>query len=372
MPVRLYVGPSGSGKTYEVVKNLILPALQQGRRVITNIAGLEYDLMKLYTKKKLPDYDLQKFGILENVDTDTVNHPLFFRHEHDTRDKITSYIQAGDLVCIDEIWRYLPRRGELPERFLNFLKMHRHHVNEQTGFVIDVALISQGVRDFHEQIRDNTQETYSMLKNTAVGSESSYSISIYGAYGKLTKSNLITQLPIQFYDPEICQLYKSQSLGSGKGIKEVRADKRGTIFNSAFFKYLLPIVFVFGVVSLYYVYQFFNDNQLAKKAKANHEKISPKPSAVVASLPNSQGLPSVQTDPQSDKKNQIQQVNKWYVVGYLKMDQSIQFTISDGTSFLYLTDPKHHFVGKNVVVTLPDGSLANSFNKPKNHEIKIM
>jgi zona occludens toxin len=42
MSIKAYVGRMGSGKTYEVVSVVILGALRRGRRVITNIAGLDY------------------------------------------------------------------------------------------------------------------------------------------------------------------------------------------------------------------------------------------------------------------------------------------------------------------------------------------
>jgi zona occludens toxin len=38
MAIKVYVGLMGSGKSYEVVSNVIVPALGRGRRVISNIA----------------------------------------------------------------------------------------------------------------------------------------------------------------------------------------------------------------------------------------------------------------------------------------------------------------------------------------------
>lgn len=42
MSIKAYVGRMGSGKTYEVVSVVILGALRRGRRVITNIAGIDF------------------------------------------------------------------------------------------------------------------------------------------------------------------------------------------------------------------------------------------------------------------------------------------------------------------------------------------
>ena len=43
MAIKAYTGIMGSGKTYEVVSEVIRTALAQGRRVVSNIAGLNYE-----------------------------------------------------------------------------------------------------------------------------------------------------------------------------------------------------------------------------------------------------------------------------------------------------------------------------------------
>ena len=45
MSIKAYVGRMSSGKTYEVVSVVILGALARGRRVVSNIAGLDYPSM---------------------------------------------------------------------------------------------------------------------------------------------------------------------------------------------------------------------------------------------------------------------------------------------------------------------------------------
>lgn len=359
MPVRLYIGPSGSGKTYELVKNLIIPALMAGRRVITNIAGIEYDLLKDYCSRKFNDFDVEKFGKIQLVDTDEVSHPLFFRHEHDEKNGINSYIQPGDLVCIDEIWRYFDDTKALPDRFLNFLKMHRHHVNEATGFVIDVCLISQGIEDFHRKIKSNSQETYDILKNTSVSSDNSYSIVIYGPRGRMTRANRITELSPLFYDPEVCALYKSQSLGRSRaGIKEQRADKRGSIFNNSFFKYGLPAAALFGIWSMYFLYTWYQGKMHPQQNQTASNKLP-------VGSPVSQINQQQQANSSPDLPKQINMIKDpvtWFVTGFYKLNNDYTFIVTNGNQSLYLTNPPFQKVGNNYVVTLPDGSFANTFN----------
>ncbi|WP_001018315.1 zonular occludens toxin domain-containing protein, partial [Escherichia coli] len=40
MAISLYIGKQGSGKSYEIVKSVIIPAIAKGRRVVTNVYGL--------------------------------------------------------------------------------------------------------------------------------------------------------------------------------------------------------------------------------------------------------------------------------------------------------------------------------------------
>ncbi|SUX73736.1 Zonula occludens toxin [Citrobacter freundii] len=41
MAISAYIGIPGSGKSYEAVCNVIIPAFTSGRRVVTNIYGLQ-------------------------------------------------------------------------------------------------------------------------------------------------------------------------------------------------------------------------------------------------------------------------------------------------------------------------------------------
>ncbi|MBI0473410.1 zonular occludens toxin domain-containing protein, partial [Pectobacterium parmentieri] len=40
MAISAYVGVPGSGKSFEVVRSVIIPAVAQGRRVVSNVYGL--------------------------------------------------------------------------------------------------------------------------------------------------------------------------------------------------------------------------------------------------------------------------------------------------------------------------------------------
>jgi zona occludens toxin len=45
MPITAYTGLMGSGKSYECVSSVIVPAIKKGRRVVTNVDGIDSDAM---------------------------------------------------------------------------------------------------------------------------------------------------------------------------------------------------------------------------------------------------------------------------------------------------------------------------------------
>ena len=69
MAINAYTGLMGSGKSYEVVENVILPALAAGRRVVTNVANLQIDQINEYLVETLKA-DPDKLGQVVQVQND--------------------------------------------------------------------------------------------------------------------------------------------------------------------------------------------------------------------------------------------------------------------------------------------------------------
>lgn len=53
MSITSYTGKPGAGKSYEVVKNVILPAIAEGRRIVTNIDGIDQQKVLEYVEDHL-------------------------------------------------------------------------------------------------------------------------------------------------------------------------------------------------------------------------------------------------------------------------------------------------------------------------------
>ena len=184
MAIKAYTGIMGSGKTYEVVSEVIRIALSQGRRVVSNIAGLNYaafvDL--LVEDGANPEH----IGELIAVDHEQVKDPFFWRTDKCEAEGTKTVIQPGDLVVLDEIWRFWegfsPKDSDgkkMPDRVKNFFRMHRHMVHPGTGVTCDMAVICQDIMDAHRGLRSVIEETYLMTKLTVIGSSSRYRVDIF-------------------------------------------------------------------------------------------------------------------------------------------------------------------------------------------------
>lgn len=274
MAISLYVGRMGSGKSYEVVKNVILPALASGRRVVSNVAGLDYEKIKAYLTSK----GFNCLGELVSVTHEQVLEPHFFRTDKDLEQGVDSFIQPGDLIALDEIWRFWESKSQIPPRHMNFFRMHRHFAHPETGITCDVALITQDAGDANTKIRAVVEQTFRMQKHTALGSAKRYRVDCYQG-AKMRQSDLTTSIQHK-YDPDIFPLYSSHSQGQGVDAVEVNVDGRSNIFRSPLLRFGVPAAVLLLGFGIYSAYSFFNPKP----------KTPPKPPASAAVSPDGQPL----------------------------------------------------------------------------------
>ena len=100
MAISVYTGVMGSGKTYEAVKNGIFPAIKAGRRVVTNIAGVDSEAIRRYlVDAGCPADGLGHVVVVEN---EAVLQPNFFPGESAPKLKF----EVPDFVPIRELQHY--------------------------------------------------------------------------------------------------------------------------------------------------------------------------------------------------------------------------------------------------------------------------
>lgn len=208
MPINAYTGLMGSGKTYEVVGFVILPALLKGRRVVTNIEGLDYEKITNYLHAKHPDVEL---GELLLVTNDQIAAEGFFPCRDGDED---ATVKGGDMVCIDEAWRFFGTSTKIRASTQVFLREHRHYTNPETKVSCDLALMLQSIGDLHRTVKAVVELSFRTFKLKTVGLNKRYRLDMFE--GTNQKISMRANTWQKAYDPAIFGLYSSYAAGSGK------------------------------------------------------------------------------------------------------------------------------------------------------------
>ncbi|HAD5775468.1 TPA_asm: type II secretion system protein GspD [Salmonella enterica subsp. enterica serovar Typhi str. CT18] len=142
MAISAYIGIPGSGKSYEAVCNVIIPAFTSGRRVVTNIYGLQKDKIT----ERYPDAT----GEIIVVDNDDVLKADFFPFKGGEG----SFCQFGDLIVIDEAWRIFGSDKDMTAEKKSFIAEHRHFTHPETGISCDLVIVNQSLSNIARFLKD--------------------------------------------------------------------------------------------------------------------------------------------------------------------------------------------------------------------------
>lgn len=338
MAINAYTGLMGSGKSYEVVENVILPALLVGRRVVTNVANLQQDDIFAYLVEKF-GADLDKLGQIVQVVNDDIEKPDFFPEEVKAGEvALPSIVLPGDLVVIDECWRWWAAGARITPAHMTFFRMHRHFVNPETKATCDMVLVVQDISDLDRKLKVVVENTYRMSKHKALGSTKRYRVDIFTSY-KTTRAPYRSLQ--RKYNKEIFALYQSYSQGGEAGGKEVAIDGRANIFKGALFRIVLPFFLLVFVLCIWWLWRFFNPAP----------KVDVKPGAAViqsVSVVPAKALPS--QNPESD----------WMVMGDYRFGHNHYVVISRAGRLRTLINPRQfYFDGLRAYGSLDGNVLAN-------------
>lgn len=254
MAISAYVGIPGSGKSYEVVLSVILENYIKGRRIVTNIEGISDDKVRDYclTKKGAKEEDL---GSLVKVSDEDCQRDDFFPYKGSFGSTVC---KAGDLICIDEVWRIFPT-NEIKENHRSFIAEHRHFTDEITGVCCDLVVINQSVSGIPRFIKDRIETTFVMSRLVALGFKKRYRVNVYVGV-KCNKQGLVAQYQNKFND-EIFKLYKSFDGVNGK---QTVIDDRQNFFKSGTFRLMM----IFIILAFGYSYYSLKDFISPKKQES--------------------------------------------------------------------------------------------------------
>lgn len=276
MAITAYTGPPGAGKSHALVAQVIVPAVIAGRRVLTNIEGVQPDRVVAH-------------AILKGADPDKVGSVVLFDGADSTKSGFwptqeisdaDTFVKGGDLIVFDEWKLYWPRRGKLPTPDLEaFLRWHRH-LTDEGGQSCDVVIASQIASDIHSDFRALIQRSYKFRKLDSVGASKAYVYHVFD--GHLQPKGGSYVVGNGRYDPEIFGLYKSYST-TGQG-QEKATDARGSIWNRSVAIMAAVCVLMLGFGG-WGAYRFFSGGALGAKKPAQASAAQP--------LIGSDGMPAI-------------------------------------------------------------------------------
>lgn len=243
MAITAFTGPPGSGKSHALVKDVILPAIMVGRRVLSNIDGLDADAVRAYCLERVED--ASELGELVAFHGDDARKPGFWPDE-DTPDAGT-FVKGGDLVVFDEWALSFPRRGAWPDgcNVEAFLRWHRH-LNGADGTATDVAIGTQLATDVHQNVRGLIVKSYKFRKLTALGAQGQYTWQLFE--GHLQPKGGHYRTGTGTYDKAVFPLYASSAAAKEGKHVELRTNKKESIWSGwgAWAAIGAPVVLIVG------------------------------------------------------------------------------------------------------------------------------
>jgi zona occludens toxin len=230
MAIMVYTGVMGSGKSYEGISTAALNALRQGRRVVTNIAGVNFEAIRDHLGP-MKDGALLSEDRVVVIQSKRITEPHFF---FDPEVEADSVVKPGDLVLIDEVWAFWGKDSKLSAEHQKFFRMHRHYVESSSGVSSDLVVMIQDITSLHRFIRGVVETTFKFTKMKTLGLASCYRVEVYEG-SRQTRATLVSA-SVKRYDKRIFPLYKSYDAGSGK---EKSVDDRQNLFRNKWFVFVM-------------------------------------------------------------------------------------------------------------------------------------
>lgn len=257
MPINVYTGLMRSGKSYEVVSQVILEAIAQGRRVVTNVDGINGELIRAYVSEKRK-VDPDKLGEVLHVTNEDVFKPNFLPYYDDAKAAHTdTVVQPGDLVAIDEAWRFWGTDCKLLKEHKSFFLEHGHFTHATTGVACDLVLMIQDMGTLHRFVKNVVAFSFRTHKKVSFGMGNTYSVVMWEG-SKMNKQTRIGDW-VRRYNKEIFPLYSS--FKGGADGKTVNVDKRQNILANPRLWVVVTLCVVGGIWGFRNVWNFFHPQQ---------------------------------------------------------------------------------------------------------------
>lgn len=331
----------GSGKSFECVRSVIIPAIAKGRRVVTNVEGINSDAIRAYIHEK-QGIDLDKLGHVVHCTNDDVFLDTFLPYGK----PVETLCQPGDLVCIDEAWRFWGTDCELNANHKIFFREHRHYVHPETKVSCDLVLMVQDIGDLSRALKVVVELSFRTTKAKSLGLSKVYRVEMWEGWKQTFKARVAVQ--VKKYDPEIFPLYSSYTGGKGK---EVTVDDRQNILKNPRLWAMVVGFVICGGVSLYGVAHFFGS-----KGEVKGKDGKPVVAAAGSASPGSAAPAAALVAPRPEYSEQ------WRAAGMVTLLQGrFIVLVSPAGELRYEHPSAFHFQGHALVGDV-DGQKVTAFS----------
>ena len=345
MPINTYTGLMGSGKSYECVSSVIVPAVKAGRRVVTNVDGIDSDAIRAYCQDKF-SVPMEQLGEVVHCTNDDVSKASFLPHGQD----VDTFCWPGDIICIDEAWRFWGTDCKLLPEHKIFFREHRHFVHPDTKVCCDLVLMVQDIADLHRTLKVVVEVTFRTTKIKTLGWQKTYRVEMWEGY-KLTAKGRVS-VENKRYDAEIFPLYSSYTGGTGK---ELQVDSRQNVLRNPKLWFLaVGVVLLFGW-GVYTIMGFFNGSRAKPSGTDSYSKTISAPPEIVRES-NSKTISA---------QRGMQISGAWRLVGMLQA-QGKQFVVIEGEGGrLRLEHPSAFMHAGAAMVGEVDGQRVTVWSGPQ-------
>lgn len=321
MAITAFTGPPGSGKSHALVKDVILPAVMAGRRVLTNIDGINPDAIEGYCLQRVDD--ASRLGKVIPFHGEDAQKAGFWPDE--TTAPGTTTVQGGDLVVFDEWALFFQRRGKEPNgcNVEAFLRWHRH-LTGPGGEATDVAIGTQVPADVNNAYRALIVRSYKFKKLSALGADGRYAWSLFD--GHLQPKGGQYRNGTGKYDPEVFPLYASSSAAVDGTHVELKTNRKDSVWSGwrPWAVVIAPFVLLGGgALGLNHV--------MSSNAGLGGEETSV---AVAGASPAASGAPLAPGSPAPAAA-----VSGWRIVGQIDGEQGARVIVADESGGVRMMKP---------------------------------
>lgn len=293
MPIVANVGLQGSGKTFDAIREKVVSGVVDGRRVVTNIEGINPEAIYDYVDKKYR-IPREHQGTVVSVEIARPAEPGFFPKgihkegpDEGRCDDADTIVKAGDLVVIDEARRFWQTGMKIPEEHAIFFAEHRHYTHPSTNVCCDLVYIIQDIKLVNRTLKNLTELTFRFKKLKSLGLTRAYVCQQWE--GATLSKDLVIATYNKTYDPQIFALYKSYS-GNGQG-KELTIDKRQNVLLNKKLWALAAGVVISMIFAIRFIWAFFHPDEQAIRDRFGGKGPPP---ATATQTPSSKAMPGSQ------------------------------------------------------------------------------